>query len=98
MNQLARDEKQIGSIIRRRRKQLKLSQSQLGERSGVAFTVILYPRSLTSSINELKEITAVRFPVGRLLTFTLEWISISLSFEVNGKVCSGFEMPIGVIF
>lgn len=35
MNQLARDEKQIGSIIRRRRKQLKLSQFQLGEKSGV---------------------------------------------------------------
>ena len=35
MNQLARDEKQIGSIIRRRRKHLKLSQSQLGEKSGV---------------------------------------------------------------
>jgi len=35
MNDLARDPKQIGNIIRRTRKQRALSQKELGERTGL---------------------------------------------------------------
>lgn len=60
MNQLARDEKQIGSIIRRRRKQLKLSQSQLGEKSGVrqAFVSIVESGNPATKIKTILSILA----------------------------------------
>lgn len=71
MNQLARDEKQIGSIIRRRRKQLKLSQSQLGEKSGVRQALI----SIVESGN----------PATKLKTILSILSALDLEFQIQER-------------
>ena len=80
MSQLARDEKQIGSIIRRRRKQLKLSQSQLGKKSGVRQALV----SIVESGNPATKIKTILSILAALdLEFQIQERSNADSFNIE---------------
>lgn len=71
MSDLARTPKQIGTLIRRNRKRLRLSQSELGERSGL--------RQETISLIENGH------PAARLDTLLAVLAALDLEFRIAAR-------------
>jgi HTH-type transcriptional regulator/antitoxin HipB len=71
MNDLARDSKQIGNIIRRARKQQALSQKELGDRTGLRQETI----SLIENGN----------PAAKIETLLALLAALDLEFQIAGR-------------